>query len=71
MVNRVKLSMLCRVCYEANYMELYKEFNELRSQSLGRDYCDFTYECNQIIESCSTGKYPKKFIDKLTGIING
>lgn len=70
MVKLAKLSRLTGICFDANYKELYKEFNKLRGRALCHGYCDFTYECTQIVESCSTEKYPKEFLDRLMEIIN-
>lgn len=68
MVDLRKLSTLVGACKEVGFAELAKDFNNLRGRALGRSFCDFTYECKQIVDM-SSGKYPVEFLNYLNEII--
>lgn len=56
MVKLKELSSLVSLCNEARCSEGVKKFNKLRSRALNRSFCDFTYECEQVVEELSQSK---------------
>ena len=56
MIKFKELSSLVNLCNEFGCSEGVKQFSELRSRALGRSFCDFTYECEQVVEELSQSK---------------
>ena len=69
MVGLYKLSSLVKMCNNEGYRDLARDFNYLRGRALGRAFCDYTYACEQIIDSVN-GQYPDKFLNELRGILH-
>lgn len=69
MIKFKELSSLVNLCNEFRCSEGVKQFSELRSRALGRSYCDFTYECEQVVEELSQKSYPNSLIVGLNRIV--
>ena len=62
-----ELSSLVNLCNEFGCSEGVKQFSKLRSRALGRSFCDFTYECQQAIDSYPN--CPKELVAELNKIM--
>ena len=51
MVQVKQISRMIELCNNAGQKSLSKDLNRIRGRALGRDFCDFTYECQQAIDS--------------------
>lgn len=69
MIKFKELSSLVNLCNEFGCSEGVKQFSELRSRALGRSFCDFTYECEQVVEELSQKSYPNSLIVGLNRIV--
>ena len=69
MIKFKELSSLVNLCNEFGCSEGVKQFSELRSRALGRSFCDFTYECEQVVEELSQKSYPNSLIIGLNRIV--
>ena len=68
MVKLKELSSLVGLCNDSGCSEGAQRFNKLRSRALARSFCDFTYECEQVVEELSE-KYSNSLITGLNSII--
>ena len=68
-VNIEELSKCYNICLQFNCNEGASRFNSLRSRALGRAYCDFKYECSELIEELKESGIDTKCIDALKDII--
>ena len=71
MTNLNNLKEIISRCRCAGYYDAAKCFNDIRDRQLGRAYCDFTYECMQIIEELEQKTDDTKFIEELRLLIMG
>ena len=69
MIKFKELSSLVNLCNEFRCSEGVKQFSKLRSRALGRSFCDFTYECEQVVEELSQKSYPNSLIVGLNRIV--
>ena len=69
MVNIDNLKEIIRRCECAGYYDEAKRFNEIRGRMLGRAYCDFTYECVQVIEELEQKSNDTKFLEGLHKLV--
>ena len=60
---------MIELCNNAGQKSLSKDLNRIRGRALGRDYCDFTFECQQAIDSYPN--CPKELVDKAKELSNG
>ena len=70
MVKLNELNRLVGLCNKVGCSEGAKQFNAIRGRALGRSYCDFTYECEQVVEELTQKSYPSLFISELNSIIH-
>lgn len=69
MTNLSNLKELSNRCRCAGYYDAAKHFDEIRGRQLGRAYCDFTYECMQIIEELEQKTDDTKFTKELRVLV--
>ena len=69
MIKFKELSSLVNLCKEFGCSEGAKQFSELRSRALGRSFCEFPYECEQVVEELSQKSYPNSLIVGLNRIV--
>lgn len=67
MVKLKQISRMIELCNNAGQKSLSKDLNRIRGIALGRDFCDFTYECQQAIDSYPN--CPKELVAELNRIM--
>lgn len=71
MTNLSNLKEIISRCRCAGYYDAAKYFNQIRGRLLGRAYCDFTYECMQIIEELEQKTDDTRFTEGLRSLVLG
>lgn len=69
MINLSNLKEIISRCRCSGYYDAAKHFNEIRGKLLGRTYCDFTYECMQVIKELEKKTDDIKFIEGLRVLV--
>lgn len=68
-VNLSDLKEIISKCNDAGYHDAAKCFNKIRGRMLGHSFCDFTYECLQVIDELEQNTGNTRFAEELRTLI--